>query len=84
MPLYIRDREVDELAAKVQAAMKAPTKTEAVRLALQHELERQRADAAPLRSRLAKAIAMAEAMGIRKGSTKDFDMKAFTDEMWGC
>ena len=40
MPLYIRDTDIDALAAKVQEALKVPTKTEAVRLALQHELQR--------------------------------------------
>jgi antitoxin VapB len=82
MPLYIRDDEVDALAVKVQEITKSRTKTEAVRLALEHELQRQK-EALPLSERLAKAIAMAEAMGVPKGASDDFDMKAFTDEMWG-
>lgn len=79
MPLFIRDPEVDALALEVQQATKAPTKTEAVRTALQHELERAR-QAQPLRERLAKAKALADAIG---PGTPDFDMKKYTDEMWG-
>ncbi len=38
MSLYIRDDDVDALAKKVQQVTKAPTKTEAVRRALENEL----------------------------------------------
>ena len=79
MPLYIRDDDVDALAVKVQAITGAPTKTEAVRLALQHEIARNR-KGTPLRERLAKAKALAESIGVRDPS---FSMKTFTDEMWG-
>ncbi|HEY1944206.1 MAG TPA: type II toxin-antitoxin system VapB family antitoxin [Roseiarcus sp.] len=79
MPLYIRDDDVDALAVKVQAITGAPTKTEAVRLALQHEIARNR-KATPLRERLAKAKAIAASIGVRDPA---FNMKTFTDEMWG-
>jgi antitoxin VapB len=79
MPLFIRDPEVDALALEVQKATQAPTKTEAVRRALQHELERSR-QAQPLRDRLSKAKALADAMG---AGDSGFDMKKYTDEMWG-
>ncbi len=79
MPLYIRDDDVDALAIQVQAITGAPTKTEAVRLALQHEIARNR-KATPLRERLAKAKALAESIGVRDPA---FNMKTFTDEMWG-
>lgn len=39
MPLYIKDDGIDQLARRYQAAIKAPSKTEAVRQALQHALE---------------------------------------------
>jgi antitoxin VapB len=39
MPLNIRSREVDELAARLAKRL-GTTKTEAVRRALEHELER--------------------------------------------
>ena len=79
MPLFIRDDEVDALAGEVQKLTKARTKTEAVRRALQNELARTR-KMLPLRERLARAKALADAMG---PSDPTFDMKAFTDEMWG-
>ncbi|PSH67268.1 MULTISPECIES: type II toxin-antitoxin system VapB family antitoxin [Phyllobacterium] len=41
MPLYIKDDRIDDLARRYQAAVKAPSKTEAVRLALQQALDEQ-------------------------------------------
>ena len=78
MPLYIRDDDVDRLAMRVQRLAGTRTKTEAVRRALENELERIDA-ASSLRARIAPSIALADAMG--QGSS-DFDMKAFTDAMW--
>ncbi|MBB6408084.1 type II toxin-antitoxin system VapB family antitoxin [Mesorhizobium sangaii] len=78
MPLYIRDDEVDALAAKLQRETNAPSKTEAVRTALVHELERNRAKV-PLLDRLARLQAEATKIGL---PNPDFDMKKFTDEMW--
>lgn len=79
MPLFIRDAEVDALAEEVQKLTKARTKTDAVRRALQNELARTR-KALPLRQRLARAQALADAMG---PSDPSFNMKSYTDEMWG-
>jgi antitoxin VapB len=79
MPLYIRDDEVAALARKVRGLTKAKTVTEAVRAALEHEIERER-EKSPPSARLARSIAMAAAMG---SVDPDFDMKKFTDEMWG-
>lgn len=79
MALFIRDDEVDELAAELQKATKAVTKKEAVRIALRNELERtkrrNRSD-----ERFLRAMALADAMG---PSDPNFDMKRFMDEMWG-
>lgn len=77
MPLFIRDEEVDALVGEVQKLTKARTKTEVVRRALQNELARTR-KTLPLRERLARAKALADAMG---PNDPTFDMKAFTDEM---
>jgi len=79
MPLYIRDDKVDELAAKVQAALRAPTKIEAVRQALQHELERLHAGKT-FEEKIAKALALADQIG---PPNPDFNEKEFMDEMWG-
>ena len=39
MPLYIKDDTIDRLARRYQVLTKSPTKTEAVRLALQKALD---------------------------------------------
>ena len=79
MPLYIRDNDVAALAAHLQKITGSKTKTDAVRLALQHELQRARA-ARSFDERNADAMAMADALG---ATDPAFDMKTFTDEMWG-
>ena len=78
MALYIRDDEVDALAKQVQVATKASSKTEAVRSALKHELERVRKEV-PLKERIRKYQEAARAMG---PDDPDLDMKEFMDEMW--
>jgi antitoxin VapB len=79
MSLYIRDDDVDALAKKVQQVTKAPTKTEAVRRALENELARVE-QAVPLKERVEK---IQNSVRAKMGPNKpDFDMKKFTDEMW--
>ena len=79
VPLYIRDDEVDELATQVQALTGARTKTDAVKAALQHEIERIRRRA-PLQEPLKPIWAMVDAIG---PVDPNLDMKKFTDELWG-
>ena len=79
MSLYIRDNDVDALAKEVQKVIKAPNKTEAVRIALRNELERAK-QVMPLKERVKKYQAAARALG---PDNPNFDMKKFTDEMWG-
>ena len=79
MPLFIRDDEVSGLADELTRVTNARSKTEAVKRALRDALERETSKA-PLIERIAPALAMADAMG---PSDPNFDMKAFTDEMWG-
>jgi antitoxin VapB len=79
MALYIRDDEVDALARRVQQVTNAPSKTEAVRTALQNELERAR-NSVPLKERIRRLQDEVKAMG---PDDPDFDMKKFTDELWG-
>jgi len=78
MALFIRDAEVDALAEEVRKLTKAKTKTEAVRQALRAQLAQTRR-ALPVRERLARSKALADAMG---PGDPAFDMKAYTDEMW--
>jgi len=79
MALFIRDSEVDALAEEVRKLTKAKTKTEAVRRALQAQLVEVRR-ALPAGARLARSKAMADALG---PNAPGFDMKAYTDELWG-
>lgn len=79
MPLYIRDDTVDELAETVRQMTGARTKTEAVREALEAHLEAVR----PKRS-LREDIRLLQDRVRRMGEPDpNFDMKAFSDEMWG-
>ncbi|MFN0022610.1 MAG: type II toxin-antitoxin system VapB family antitoxin [Parvularculaceae bacterium] len=79
MALFIRDDKVDALANELQAALKTATKKEAVRIALEHELERI-AKAKPRRFDFSKAQAIAASIG---RVDPDFDFKKFRDELWG-
>jgi antitoxin VapB len=79
MGLYIRDDEIDALARAVQSLTGARSKAEAVKQALLHELEQVK-KAEPGPDRFAAAKAIAASIG---PSDPNFDMKAFTDEMWG-
>ncbi|HJQ55695.1 MAG TPA: type II toxin-antitoxin system VapB family antitoxin [Vineibacter sp.] len=79
MPLFIRDEDVTTMAEELARLTKARSKTEAVRAALRHELERTRASV-PVRDRLARIHAKAATIGL---PNPDFDMKAFSDAMWG-
>ena len=79
MSLFIRDAQVNELAQELQKIIGARTKTDAVRLALEHEIKRARA-AQSFEERNAKVMAMADALG---PTDPNFDMKAFCDELWG-
>jgi antitoxin VapB len=78
LALFIRDPEVDVLAEQVRAITKAKSKTEAVRAALEARLAEARR-AQPLRDRLGRAKALADAVG---PSDPNFDMKAYTDALW--
>lgn len=78
MPLFIRDADVTAMAEELTRLTKARSKTDAVRSALRHELERTRTRV-PLRERLARIHAKAALIGL---PNPRFDMKTFTDEMW--
>jgi antitoxin VapB len=78
MSLFIKGDEIDRLAAAVQQAIGARSKSEAVKLALEHELARTNARI-PLSKRLTHAKALAARIGEPNAA---FDMKAFTDKMW--
>lgn len=79
MPLFIDDADVIAMAEELTRLTKARSKTEAVRTALRHELERARTRV-PLPQRLARIHEKAARIGLPNPT---FDMKAYTDEMWG-
>lgn len=86
MPLYVRDERVNQLAEQARKILKAPTKTDAIRQALERVVENPpdktpAEQKPPLRERLDQ---------LRKefnlpdyASLPPFDEKAFMDEMWG-
>ncbi|NSZ10081.1 MULTISPECIES: type II toxin-antitoxin system VapB family antitoxin [Agrobacterium] len=79
MPLYIKDSSVDDLAEALRVTMGVSTKTDAVRIALQNELQRHQ-KATPLRDRLA---AVREQARQRLGApVLGADMKSIMDELW--
>ena len=83
MPLYVRDERVNELAEQARRILNAPTKTDAIRQALQRVVETSEAsdtsEKPSLRERL-KAI-QDEVKRLGKPNP-DFDDKALLDEMW--
>ena len=77
MPLYVKDQEVDRLADRLSALRKV-SKTEAVRQALAHELER--AESEPTLVDRAKAfIRDLDAKHPKVGPAAD---KAFIDSLY--
>ncbi|HEX7881167.1 MAG TPA: type II toxin-antitoxin system VapB family antitoxin [Afipia sp.] len=78
MPLYVKDVEVDRLASRI-AALHRISKTEAVRRALLHELERE----GEATSFVERGMAIGRALRARavpgKGAPAD---KAFIDSLY--
>ncbi|MEM8976050.1 MAG: type II toxin-antitoxin system VapB family antitoxin [Pseudomonadota bacterium] len=79
MPLYIRDEDVNALADKVTKITGAQNKTEAVRAALQAQLDTVEKKK-PLIERVHELQAKADKIG---KVDPNFDMKKFSDEIWG-
>lgn len=86
MALHITDPELDALAEQAQKILKAETKTDAVRQALERVVgdEREKLEdkpKLPLRERLDR---LREKYNMPPyESLEPFDDKAFLDEMWG-
>jgi antitoxin VapB len=83
MPLYVRDERVNQLAEQAQKILKAPTKTDAIRQALERVVETsapsETVERPPLAERLKAIRDKYQSMGT---PNPDFDEKAFLDEMW--
>ncbi len=76
--LSIRDPRAAKLAKKL-AAQRKTTMTDAIIVALENELRREQAKLS-FDQRNGDVLAMADALGV---TDPEFDMKRFTDEMWG-
>lgn len=79
MPLYVRDSEVERLASRV-AALHRISKTEAVRRALVHELEREGAASSLVERGMAFARALRERANPADGAPAS---KQFIDGLYG-
>lgn len=79
MALYIKDQTVDELAEKVRIELGMRTKTDAVRLALKHELERTTRKK-PLGERL--AALQDQAAHSLHAPVAGVNMKQIMDDLW--
>lgn len=77
MPLYVKDQKVDRLAERLSALRKV-SKTEAVRQALTHELER--AESEPTLAE--KALAMTRELNRKYAPTGLKADKAFIDSLY--
>jgi antitoxin VapB len=80
MPLYVRDERVNQLAEQAQKVLKAPTKTDAIRQALERVVQEDE-NRPPLAERLEKLRVKYDMPTYDK--LEPFDEKAFLDEMWG-
>ncbi|MEQ7156419.1 type II toxin-antitoxin system VapB family antitoxin [Brevundimonas aurifodinae] len=77
MPLYIKDPEVDRLAERL-AAQRRMTKTEVVRQALRHELDR----VGEPNEYVERALAFVRDLHARAGPDRGFVDKAFIDSLY--
>lgn len=78
MPLFIRDADVTAMAEELARLTNARSKTEAVRIALRHELEHVR-KRVPLQERIARIHEKAAKIGL---PNPGFDMKTYTNATW--
>lgn len=85
MPLYVRDERVNQLAEQARKILNAPTKTDAIRQALERVVQTEpngsgRENSEPtLMERLKPIQDEVKRLG---RPNPDFDDKAFLDEMW--
>lgn len=80
MALYVRDERVNQLAEQAQKILKAPTKTDAIRQALERVVQAEDRRP-PLAERLEKIRARHNMPAY--DTLEPFDEKAFLDDMWG-
>ena len=79
MPLYIKDDAIDLLARRYQAAINAPSKTDAVRRALQNAIEEQQAIMSLPEIALSHCRLLKQRSDVLKSKPAD---KAFRDSLY--
>lgn len=79
MPLYVKDKDVDRLADRL-ATLRRTSKTEVVRQALLHELERIEGSPSLVEQGVAFVRALRARAALTTGQPAD---KAFIDELYG-
>jgi antitoxin VapB len=85
MPLYVRDERVNQLAEQARKILNAPTKTDAIRQALERVVVQEPRGPREEKSEpnLAERLKAVQDEVKRLGRPNpDFDDKAFLDEMW--
>ncbi len=83
MPLYVRDERVNQLAEQARQILKAPTKTDAIRQALEKVVETAKPVEEEPEKPLAERLKALQDEVQRLGKPNpDFDEKKFLDEMW--
>jgi hypothetical protein len=85
MTLTIRDEEIESMAERLRAATNAGSVEDVVRQALQNEMAKYQAEPKlKTEGEIRAVIQAARQRAIAEGRNKvRFDMKAFSDELWG-
>ena len=85
MTLTIRDKEIESMAERLRAATNAASVEDVVRRALRNELAKTEAEpmAVSVEDRRACLKAFRADLAANAQRNAPFDMKAFSDELWG-
>jgi antitoxin VapB len=79
MAAHLQDEQIDQLAERAQRILNAPSKTDAVRQALERVVDEDARSKPPLEERLKALQTGLKALG---KPDPNFDDKTFLDEMW--
>lgn len=85
MTLTIRDEEIESMAERLRAATNAGSVEDVVRQALENEMAKYQAEPKPktLEERRAFLKAFRAELAATAHRNASFDMKRFSDELWG-
>ena len=82
MPLYVRDERVNQLAEQARQILNVPTKTDAIRQALEKVVETAKPAEEPEKPLAERLKALQDRYKSMGTPNPDFDEKKFLDEMW--